>query len=204
MESDDDAIDDLFDRRGYPLAWRGQIGDRVRERPAHAESRSASAHRQLPWRQALQGVGTPTRVAGAIHPGGITAQGAGVAPASRPDALDGLPFAVQRVRGPQARARRPSLAPTDLGDTRRIDRQPRGDCGVRGTGTGHAQPRVLRAPTDLQRHVPGRGRAPRRLRYDQSTTFTDEFGHPVLEQGSLLREERSRVRERWGSFEPRT
>ena len=121
MEGDNDAIDDLFDRRGYPLAWRSQIGDRVRERPAHAESRSASAHRQLPWRQAQQGVGTPTRVAGWIHPGDDRhIQSNRVVPWNlRPDALGELPFAIKGFEERKARRRAGKLE-ADPGDTRPI------------------------------------------------------------------------------------
>jgi hypothetical protein len=107
VEGDDDAIYDLFDRRGYPLPWRGQVGERVRERSAHAESRSASARRQLPWREAQQDVGTPTRVAGGIHPGDDRKIQSNrvVTWNLRPDALGELPIAIKRFEERKARRR---------------------------------------------------------------------------------------------------
>ena len=121
MEGDDDAIDDLFDRRGYPLAWRSQIGDRVRERSAHAEPRSASAYRQLPRREAQKLVGPPARVAGGIHPGDDRhIQSNRVVPWNLgPDALDELPFAIKGFEERKAGGRAGKLE-ADPGDTRPI------------------------------------------------------------------------------------
>ena len=67
LEAHDHAVDDAFDRRRDRLAWIGKVGQRIRERPAHAEPGAAATGRRLARRNASWIVRGPAEPTGRVH-----------------------------------------------------------------------------------------------------------------------------------------